>query len=377
MDLLPEDCISARAAYTRFVRRVWRGSSPLRTRMHERICAGADPVVADRCSVRLANVKTQLLAEFVSAFPQLSLVAREGFDSWLAENVARRADPMAHPSPATRALLDHLLGLAEDGLLPSAEVESFARQWGLPPFESDPPSAKFDPLKLPRWNLCMAVSWIVWRTPEDVRDAMDEYRSNCWVWGSCHTLGEAQSEHLVTLQPSSLTLLSLAEATNTDERETSKIMSIKSAREELWEALGQGDLTATALDKDRRVVDIPKREWEHLEMASRGNGADYLVFSHNALRGAYSEVTVPRLAVRDHWRGLRGPSFSGGKEKKLGKSFSAGQLEATRQALAYLYPDGIPIGLRVKARLGAVNRRLEEQGHTSVSSSTVLRAIRT
>jgi hypothetical protein len=363
-DLIPEGCISLCAAYDSFVSGLWSGHDPVAELRDKVTYAESPPRLVERSKASLATVADSMLAEVKHAFATGSLVAlarppgalenfaipqdswasvhfperaflsekivpghggywdglvgrtpfvrRTQFEAWLTEKVARRTDPHASPSPAHQALIDHLLGLALDGLLPSTEIERIARQWGLSPFESNPPAEKFDAVKLPRWTLCMAVSWIVWRTSEDARAAMDQYRSHCWRWVRCRRtidLGserfEVDGEELITLPPLNLTLLDLAdsEVTNADELETLKKMSIGAAHEELWQSLGQGEFSARALDADERVSEIPAREWEHLKLASGWNGSDYLVFAHAPLRTAYSKVTVSSTAVRDRWPG--------------------------------------------------------------------------
>ena len=76
-----------------------------------------------------------------------------------------------------------------------------------------------DPMAMSIWTLGQAVAWIVWRTAEKVREN----------WNA------------------SLVKLSTYEAFADQEEETEQLVSVKTAREELWARLAEGALTASAI----------------------------------------------------------------------------------------------------------------------------------
>jgi hypothetical protein len=65
-----------------------------------------------------------------------------------------------------------------------AEAEAEASRLGLPKLAKKPDPAEFDPMKEPSWTLIMALAWIMWRTPDAVRNHWDAYRVECEDWVS-------------------------------------------------------------------------------------------------------------------------------------------------------------------------------------------------
>jgi hypothetical protein len=55
---------------------------------------------------------------------------------------------------------------------------------GQQPFVSKPDPARFDPTGEADWTLAMIAAWIIWRTPESVRDHWDAYLFECTEWRS-------------------------------------------------------------------------------------------------------------------------------------------------------------------------------------------------
>ena len=52
----------------------------------------------------------------------------------------------------------------------------------LPPFAATPDLVRFDPMAEKDWTLAMAAAWIIWRTPEAVREHWNDYRFECKEW---------------------------------------------------------------------------------------------------------------------------------------------------------------------------------------------------
>jgi hypothetical protein len=214
---------------------------------------------------------------------------------------------------------------------------------------------------------------------------MDRYRAKTWHWvsyrktlpipgqGGCY---EIHGEELQTLGPTSLSDLSALEACNEDDREFAKRKTVRRAREELWQCLGERAIEATGIDQAGRVSRIPAREWGYLDLATRHNGADYLVFSHQNMVPVYDKITMPRVAVMDHWP-------AAGEPQRVEPTVAAAptlprrdrKLAATLQAIAALNADGVLAGMSAKERCGAVNDWLQKKAKIRVSPTTILRAL--
>ncbi|MEQ1902289.1 MAG: hypothetical protein ABL866_16330 [Devosia sp.] len=210
------------------------------------------------------------------------------------------------------ALRELLIGLTMDEVTTSSEAEAFRESWQLRPLASRPDDERFDPTRLPTWTLVMTVTWIVWRDISEVRRAANDYRAECSEWfGVFRRLPvdggrgwfEAHGEELRALEPLSVSDLQILEALWADPAERRKLMSVKSAREELWRELAEGGLFASAIEcTSGSVVTIPQREWDYLELEARIRGDDdSLRFSHARETEAYKRIALPRKDVARKW----------------------------------------------------------------------------
>ena len=64
----------------------------------------------------------------------------------------------------------------------SRKAEAEATRLGLSPLATCPDANQFDPMGELQWSLPMAVAWIVWRSPDGVREHWDAYRQECLDW---------------------------------------------------------------------------------------------------------------------------------------------------------------------------------------------------
>ena len=71
---------------------------------------------------------------------------------------------------------DLLIEKLKYGKLTPEEAELEASRLGLEPFKFSPNPADFDPMQEPTWSLMMALAWIMYRTPDAVREMWDRYR---------------------------------------------------------------------------------------------------------------------------------------------------------------------------------------------------------
>jgi hypothetical protein len=307
------------------------------------------------------------------------------FDCWInlwVERWKRDAQQLSRPDQALR---DLLFKLALNGVLTPDEAEQRARSAGLPALASRPSAERFDPMELPRRTLAQSVAWLCWGDVQVVREQMPEYWQEWLYWVPCRRsvaindgaeFLEIDGADLVTAMAPSLTLLAMAEATNGDARETDKLMSVKSARLQLWQALTDGSITAVGQNADADIATIPAHEWSYLQLASDSGGSDYLVFQHDRLRTAYTQVTLARDGITSRWHSplAQTPETETVNHTPRLMPPRNGKLEATRQALSELYPKGIPTGSGEKQRLAQVNSWHRRRGNQEVSLTTLRRA---
>jgi hypothetical protein len=77
---------------------------------------------------------------------------------------------------------DEIVARLRIGEITPEEAEAWARENNQPPFLSKPDAALFDPIREPYWTLAMAAAWIIWRTPNAVREHWDAYLVECKEW---------------------------------------------------------------------------------------------------------------------------------------------------------------------------------------------------
>ena len=83
------------------------------------------------------------------------------------------------PVPSER---DRLIEEAKYGRLTPDQVELEVGRLGLEPLKFTPNPDEFDPMKEPTWSLIMTLAWVMWRTPDAVREMWDHYRKEFRVW---------------------------------------------------------------------------------------------------------------------------------------------------------------------------------------------------
>jgi hypothetical protein len=77
--------------------------------------------------------------------------------------------------------VDDVFMLVRSGKLTPDEAEAWASERNRPPFAASPDIARFDPMSEPDWTLAMGAAWLIWRTPEKVREHWDAYLLECKV----------------------------------------------------------------------------------------------------------------------------------------------------------------------------------------------------
>lgn len=247
------------------------------------------------------------------------------------------------------------------------EAENFAKKVGLF-LETTPRVEDFDPMQEMMWSLSMAVTWIVWRNPQRVREAWGEFRSKCVRWrkndllnqqtyidfeldeeesrtrpsdlpawpildggldlpssGSSLQSQRQRRDHGWTLAPMGpLSLLDLEDEWQSLKLEASsqRSMTAEAARNELWSKLSSAELIGTAICIDTyNVCELSPNEWPFLEICPHSPDGENTL-RHRGDKERYRSVVFARCNLMEIW-----PEFGLDLEHQ-----SASPLEASRQA---------------------------------------------
>jgi hypothetical protein len=202
---------------------------------------------------------------------------------------------------------DDLISRAREGAITSAEAESEAAAHGWEPFQQQPALPKFDPMSEPRWSLVMTIAWIAWRDLSLVREQNAGFRSECthWIFREWKMPGDKQSRPGWFLEPWSKATVPRLSMTDTllnsrSELPATRQMSVQAAERRLWEALGEGRLTAQALDPRGLPVDIPERDWSYLKLFE-AREQDVLKYTGRDSEPAFTDIKIKRESVFGIW----------------------------------------------------------------------------
>ena len=208
-------------------------------------------------------------------------------------------------------LRDKLVKQARDQKITPEQAEAQARAAGLPPFQTKPEFAAFDPMAESRWTFVEAVAWIAWRDLQLVMEQRSEYRRLCTRWVFREWTEPVQGERKMTqcegwvLEPwPPSTTLRLRCLDNFLRRErqlpASACLTPREAETTLWQALSESRLKAEGFDKSGAVVEIAAREWTHLKLFEESN---HDAFKYDALDNEqpYTKLRLKRQDVLDIW----------------------------------------------------------------------------
>jgi hypothetical protein len=171
---------------------------------------------------------------------------------------------------------DDLIDAVAHGRMSPEEADAEALRLGLEPLSFKPDPADHDPMREPYWTPVMAIAWIVWRSPDAVREAWAAYAAGCRGWRFHRLPGRTDDETVegFSLEPyasPSLVTLHLVDiAPRAVGREPRiRVVPLGEARDQFLRALRDGLLTATgvALSNGRARGDIAQVEWIDLDFA--------------------------------------------------------------------------------------------------------------
>lgn len=157
--------------------------------------------------------------------------------------------------------------------------------------------------------MAMAVSWIAWRTPEQVREAWRPYSDECWEWhprrsrvgfdGPCdpkYSLEQRKPPNLWSLKLDEYLVGCCIDA-------FASRVTVETAQADLWRKLRRGALEATAIERTTSTrVAIPVGAWDDLDLIKE-NEKDVLQrirpWSPHNVR--YDDVDFASAEVRELW----------------------------------------------------------------------------
>lgn len=211
---------------------------------------------------------------------------------------------------------DDLIEAVRRGRRSPEDAEAEAERLGLGPLSFKPPISDCDPMCAPYWTPIMVVAWIVWRTPEAVREAWSEYVGRCWMWRyrKWHSIKDETIYEGYFLErpepPSLLTLLRVDAYPHPCDREPrAKHVDLTGGRDEVLNAFRTGRIQATGVSLagggPRREI-LPF-EWIDLIFDSDADD-DRFTHKRGLQQHGYQHVLVPRDQALRLWKPVPRPT---------------------------------------------------------------------
>ncbi|MDR6955970.1 hypothetical protein J2X65_005357 [Ancylobacter sp. 3268] len=155
----------------------------------------------------------------------------------------------------------------------------------------------------------MAVAWICWREPVQVREQQAEYRLQCWDWkwfrsripvDGGREWEDVSGWELKQRAKATIERLQLQEII---QEYVPRAMSVSDGIESLWKMLSVGELVASAVKANNRgrPVEIPVSEWPHLAILNLDHPSDALRFTQGPPDAEYWDVMFKRADLTRLW----------------------------------------------------------------------------
>ncbi len=274
-----------------------------------------------------------------------------------------------------------LHGEIQNGELEPQQADDRLKSLNLKPLHDMPP---IDPyretvLSEPFWPLPMAVTWIAWRSVDDVVKRFAPYAKHGGHWRDSRVPNQ---EKVGTLweqaREPSLSGLMFYEAAETY-LENPPVKSIKQSRDELWRELQLGTISAIGTEGRGHKTIAPER-WASLQVFFDRHNRDYIGACNEGNEVRILDVCLPSKDLLRIW-----PSFTIDRDVVMTKTTESKASEATPhskkrgmpklqsaiQSLKAVYPEGIPNTLTQKQRNDAVKADLKRRGLPTVSDRTI------
>lgn len=260
------------------------------------------------------------------------------------------------------------------GRIEPAEAEARASELGLSPLNPALEVAKYDPMVENFWTLAMAVAWIAWRDIDRVRDVLPSWRRDHqdWFYREYRVPDDAGGWRKragwilerVHKGEAPFMFLSLCEAIDASEGnplDPAMRLTIRTAREQLWQRLGDGELAATTAIEGAGIVQIPAHEWAFLAHGE-SRERDVLYVRNDTWRGPKyaGDVLIPRKSLLTLWPG------------EVAQSPTMGLHELIRQ----IADEVAKPGMRATKRNEAIREASKAKGLTAPSDTTIKEALK-
>lgn len=211
-------------------------------------------------------------------------------------------------------LRSELIRRVETGELQPSEAEAEAAEKGCGPLARRAPAEEFDPMQLEDWSLPMALAWIAWRSPDEVRNWWDAYSQRCFHWVGCpdEWLDNALSTKdpdkdqgwlLVSWGQVTVCLLQMTELYRRIQGDVdAPTKSIDQSMGELWKMLRRGCVRATGVDcASGERVDIPLDDWQDLEATQEGETDVLRSMARYPHGPRFTDVLIEAKSIRQLW----------------------------------------------------------------------------
>lgn len=208
---------------------------------------------------------------------------------------------------------DRLIDDVKYGRKSSAKAEAEAERLRIGPLAEEPDPGDFNPMNEAWWSLPMTIAWIVWRSPDQVREQWNAYRERCTDWHSRRWRAGPDGEvlegsFLEQRRNTTLSLLAIADRYDAVcEGPPRYARDTMDAKDSLWKALAHGIVACNAVSSvsDKRA-DLSREQWTDLE-AYEERGKDIVRARAESAAGGvtYSDLAFARTAVVSHWPRVR------------------------------------------------------------------------
>ena len=212
---------------------------------------------------------------------------------------------------------DEIIDKVQRGEMSPSEAEALVAGRKLQPLKGEPDPTEFDPMTEPDWTLLMAIAWIAYHSPDDVRKVWNKYREKCWKWSPYlrwrapspdgrsfvdykgHFLEQETNASFLSLCIKDTVSLLRARGPD-DDFDVVKHRRVDSVREDLEKALREGTIAATGLPFGELIrKPIVAFEWQDLTMFDANDHQDRVC--RKGTQVAYDAVTLRRDDVLRLW----------------------------------------------------------------------------
>jgi hypothetical protein len=206
------------------------------------------------------------------------LVDKASLAAWLTREIfeaKKRLAPLSN-ADARHAILERFRA----GNITKEQADAESRNAGFNSMEERPSADECDPMKLPRWTLPQTLAWIIYRTPEAVRERHEVWRAESVIWHEVFGIVDGERQHVrwefrAPDRQSPMDVINEAIRIDTPEI---VVLNPINARDELSDNLKRGALTAYGVrDGDREPRAIDKTAWDAIDT----------LFVFNSLTGPY------------------------------------------------------------------------------------------